>query len=114
MSQMEKGIGYIGETDCSDIVRLEGSWYYNWEHLSNCDVTGTTFIPMIWSHRHVRDDVFDVIRKQNPPAVLTWNEPSLTTQAGLPLLDNSTNVEEVLGYWRRILDAFRPAGIPIG
>jgi hypothetical protein len=113
MSELLKGIGFIPGTDTSDIARLEGSWYYNWWHTPEIGAGDATFLPMIWSHRQVDDAVFEAIRLQNPPALLTWNEPSLKSQAALPLLNSDENVETVMGYWRRIYKAFKPLGIPI-
>jgi hypothetical protein len=114
MTAVEKGIGFIPHTDCADLARLNGSWYYNWWYETECEVEATTFIPMVWSHRQLSDEVFETVRRQRPSAVLTFNEPSLETQAALPLLDSQDNIDEVLRYWRRLEEAFRPAGIPIG
>jgi hypothetical protein len=113
MSELHKGIGFIPGTDAADIARLNGSWYYNWWHTPEINAGDTTFLPMIWSHRQVEDAVLETIRHQTPPAVLTWNEPSLKTQAALPPLNNDENVELVMGYWQRIYVVFKPLGIPI-
>jgi hypothetical protein len=114
VNETHKGIGFIRETDCNDVSRLNGSWYYNWWYVTECTTIETTFIPMIWSHGQVNDEVLTAIRRQRPPAVLTWNEPSLKTQAALPLLDRPEHREQVMGYWRRINEALRPDRIRIG
>jgi hypothetical protein len=96
-----KGIAYRqleqdGE-ECSDIDKLNVSWYYNWTPGPNCPETGKVeFIPMIWSEKYLegenRDEFYVPLIGSDYPALLGFNEPNWKGQAEM-------TVEEALEYW---------------
>lgn len=96
-----KGIAYrqlepAGE-ECSDIGKLNVSWYYNWTPRPNCPETGPVeFIPMIWSEKYLvgenLDEFYSPLIGSGYPALLGFNEPNWKGQAEM-------TVEEALEYW---------------
>ena len=46
--------------ECSDLEKLNVSWYYNWTPVPNCPaVPDVEFIPMIWSQKYLVDDNYE-------------------------------------------------------
>ena len=96
-----KGIAYRqlepeGEA-CSDLERLNVSWYYNWTPQPNCPEDGQTeFIPMIWSEKYLVGDnhtrCLVPLIGSDYEALLGYNEPNWKGQAEM-------TVEEALEYW---------------
>lgn len=96
-----KGIAYRqlepeGE-ECSDLERLNVSWYYNWTPQPNCTVDGhIEFIPMIWSEKYLMGDNYATylvpLIGSDYAALLGYNEPNWKGQAEM-------TVEEALEYW---------------
>jgi hypothetical protein len=96
-----KGVAYRqlepeGE-ECSDLVALNPSWYYNWTTVPNCPgESDLDFIPMIWSSKYLEGENYD---KMYLPligsaysALLGYNEPNWKGQAEM-------TVEQALNYW---------------
>ncbi len=96
-----KGIAYRqlepeGE-ECSDIQKLNVSWYYNWTPEPNCPKDeNVEFIPMIWSDHFVVGDNYEKylapLIGSDYAALLGYNEPNWKGQAEM-------TVEEALKYW---------------
>jgi len=96
-----KGISYrqlepAGE-ECSDIKKLNVSWYYNWTPKPNCPESGEVeFIPMIWSEKYLVSENYDEfyvpLLGSEYSALLGFNEPNWKGQAEM-------SVEEALEYW---------------
>ncbi len=102
MSQtLMKGIAYRqlepeGE-ECTDIEKLDVSWYYNWTPVPNCPADpDVEFIPMIWSQKYLIDDNYEKyitpLIGSDYSALLGYNEPNWLGQAEM-------TVEEALEYW---------------
>lgn len=99
--QLMKGISYRqlepeGE-ECSDIEKLNVSWYYNWTPTPNCPVDeNEAFIPMIWSEKYLVDNAYSEylipLIGSDYAALLGYNEPNWLGQAEM-------TVETALEYW---------------
>jgi hypothetical protein len=99
--QLMKGIAYrqlepAGE-ECSDIEKLNVSWYYNWTPSPNCpEGMDAGFIPMIWSEKYLVGDNYEKylvpLIGSDYPALLGYNEPNWQGQAEM-------TVDEALRYW---------------
>gem|GEM_PF-316444 len=96
-----KGIAYRqlepGGEECSDLARLNVSWYYNWTPVPNCPPDeNREFIPMIWSEKYLvdaNDEKYLVpLIGSDYAALLGYNEPNWKGQAEM-------SVEEALRYW---------------
>jgi hypothetical protein len=96
-----KGIAYRqleGEgKECTDIDKLNVSWYYNWTPAPNCPSgTGIEFIPMIWSEKYLFDENYKKyllpLIGSDYPALLGYNEPNWDGQAEM-------SVKTALRYW---------------
>lgn len=96
-----KGIAYRqleGEgEECTDIDKLNVSWYYNWTPVPNCPPDpDIEFIPMIWSEKYLFDENYKKyllpLIGSDYPALLGYNEPNWDGQAEM-------SVETALKYW---------------
>lgn len=96
-----KGIAYrqlepAGE-ECSDIEKLNVSWYYNWTPKPNCPETREVeFIPMIWSEKYLvgenLEEFYTPLIGSKYNTLLGFNEPNWKGQAEM-------TVNEALEYW---------------
>ncbi|MFO7670473.1 MAG: glycosyl hydrolase [Bacteroidales bacterium] len=100
-SRLMKGLAYrhLGapEGRCSDIDKLNISWYYNWTPEPGCPVMeGVEFIPMIWSDKYLVGDNYrkflEPLTGSGHPALLGFNEPNWKGQAEM-------SVEMALECW---------------
>jgi hypothetical protein len=96
-----KGIAYRQlepeSEECSDIQKLNVSWYYNWTPEPNCPKDeNVEFIPMIWSDHFVVGDNYEKylvpLIGSDYAALLGYNEPNWKGQAEM-------TVDEALKYW---------------
>ena len=96
-----KGIAYrqlegVGE-ECTDIDKLNVSWYYNWTPVPNCPPDpDIEFIPMIWSEKYLFAENYNKYLQpligSNYEALLGYNEPNWDGQAEM-------SVGTALKYW---------------
>jgi len=73
-----KGVGSISDRspwlNCTDLVALKVSWYYNWLSTTSCDPPPASFVPMIWGPMFINDT--ETVSR-SAPALLGFNEPDL-------------------------------------
>lgn len=113
-AHLMKGIAYRqlepeGE-ECSDLEKLNVSWYYNWTPEPNCPgKEDREFIPMIWSGHYLVDDNYEKylvpLIGADYPALLGYNEPNWEGQAEM-------SVEEALQYWPMLEETGLRLGSP--
>ena len=83
--------------ECTDIGKLNVSWYYNWTSEPNCPKDeNVEFIPMIWSYHFVVGDNYEKyfvpLIGSDYAALLGYNEPNWLGQAEMTF-------DEALQYW---------------
>ncbi len=112
--QLMKGIAYRqlepeGE-ECTDIEKLNVSWYYNWTPNPNCpENENVEFVPMIWSEKYLVDDNYEKylipLIGSDYAALLGYNEPNWLGQAEM-------TVDMALQYWPMLEETGLRLGSP--
>ena len=112
--ELMKGIAYRQlepeGMECTDMEKLNVSWYYNWTPVPNCPYNADLeFIPMIWSEKYLVNDNYEKflvpLKGSEYSALLGYNEPNWLGQAEM-------SVETALEYWPMLEETGLRLGSP--
>lgn len=104
-TEKKKGVGdtYF---DTSLLSQLNVGWYYTWTPTPRPGRTQAEFVPMIWSHHFVKDDVLQRLKNaKRIRHLLGFNEPENTAQANM-------SVEEAMRLWPKLMATGLRLGSP--
>ena len=81
----KKGLNIDDKAVNAPVANMQESWYYNWSYTPSTNVTGSKeFVPMIWDENSLSWLESDQVA--NYTTILGFNEPDLTNQANLSVL----------------------------
>ena len=81
----KKGLNIDDKAVNTPVANMQESWYYNWSYTPSTNVTGSKeFVPMIWDENNLSWLESDQVA--NYTTILGFNEPDLTNQANLSVL----------------------------